>query len=119
MKFGEYLSLLRMEKEMSLRSLSKATDIDVAYLSRIERSVESAPHKTSIIDKLASAFKLSAEQKQKLIDLASVENGSFPPDLKEEFKEYTAIPILLRTINNKRLSNEKIRELTERIQKEY
>lgn len=119
MKFGEYLKLLRLEKEISLRSLAKSSGIDVGNLSKIERSVLNPPQNEDFIDKINKVLKLNEIEKKKLIDLASSSNGEYPMDIKNQLADYNAIPILLRTISNKRLSDDEIISITEKIKKEY
>ena len=119
MKFGELLKLLRLEKEISLRELAKKSGNDVAYLSRLERSIVCPPQKKEIIESIIKVLGVSKEQQQKLYDLADSENGDYPKDVKDKLTQFEAIPILLRTINNKKLSDEEIKELANRINKEY
>ena len=119
MRFGDYIKFIRGERELSLRDLAKKSGIDVANLSRIERNVNAPPRKENILESLIAALGLNEQEKQKLLDLCASENGVYPFDAKEDLKEYPNIPVLLRTINNKKLSEEEIRELTERINREY
>lgn len=119
MIFGEYLKLLRSEKEISLRTLAKQIDMDAGNLSKMERGVINPPQNEEIINKFTTALKLDDNQRKKLIDLASSSNGEYPMDIKEDLVDYTAIPILLRTISNKRLSEDEILNLTEKINEEY
>ena len=119
MRFGEYLKSLRMEKELSLRDLAKKSDMDFANLSRIERDLASPPQRLEVLDKLVDALELSSEQKQRLLDLSAVENGVYPFDVKEDLGKHPNLPILLRTISNKKLSADQILELTDRINEEY
>ena len=114
MKFGEFMRLKRLENELSLRSLAKETGIDVAYLSRIERTAR-PPEKEEIIKKIIKALKLNKEDAQKLKDLASIQNNSIPEDIEIKHENFEAIPVLLRTISNKQLTSEQILDLARRI----
>ncbi len=119
MIFGDYIKILRGNRELSLRKLAKKSGIDVANLSRLERNVTPPPQKQKLLENLIKALGLNEQEKQTLLDLSAVENGVYPFDVKEDLKEYPNIPVLLRTINNKKLSEEEIRKLTEKINKEY
>jgi transcriptional regulator with XRE-family HTH domain len=55
MKFGEFLRIKRLENNFSLRKMARVTDIDVAYLSRIERTAK-PPEKKRIINKIINAI---------------------------------------------------------------
>jgi transcriptional regulator with XRE-family HTH domain len=118
MKFGEFLRLKRLEFETSLRNLSKTADIDVGYLSRIERGLN-PPQKKEILNKLIDALKLDTEDAQKLKDLSAIGNRNIPNDIEIDAGNYESIPVLLRTINNKKLSSDQIHELAKRINEEY
>ena len=118
MKFGEFLRLKRLELEISIRKLSKMTGIDVGYLSRIERGM-SPPQKEVILDKLIEALKLDTKDAQKLKDFSAMENKDIPEDIEIDARNYEAIPVLLRTINNRNLNSDQIYEVTKRINEEY
>jgi len=119
MIFGEYLKLLRSEKEISLRTLAKMLEMDAGNLSKLERGIIKPPQNEDIINKISNVLNLNKDQKKRLIDLASSSNGDYPMDIKESLSENTAIPILLRTISNKRLTDAEIMELTKKINEEY
>ena len=118
MKFGEFLRLKRLELEISIRKLAKISGIDVAYLSRIERVIK-PPEKEAILNKLIEALNLNDTDARKLKDLAAMGNREIPDDIDILEGNYEAIPVLLRTINNKKLNGDQIRELTKRINEEY
>jgi transcriptional regulator with XRE-family HTH domain len=118
MKFGEFLKNKRLGLELSIRNLSRSTGIDVAYLSRIERGTK-PPEKEEILDKLIKALNLNKTDARKLKDLAAIANRDIPDDIDISDENQEAIPVLLRTINNKKLTGEQIKELTKRINEEY
>jgi len=113
--FGDYLRELRIIRDVSLRKLAKELKMDVGNLSKIETGRLKPPMKEDFIDDAADILKLKKEEKQHLIDIASHENGEYPRDIKKNLKEHSYIPVLLRTISNKKLSEEKIRELTKKL----
>ena len=53
--FGSTLREIREDGSISLRSLAKESDVDVAYLSRVERELNPAP-KAEVIQKIAEAL---------------------------------------------------------------
>ena len=53
--FGSTLRGIRENGSISLRSLAKESDVDVAYLSRVERELNPAP-KAEVIQKIAEAL---------------------------------------------------------------
>ncbi len=115
--FGEYMKRLMSEKNISLRELARRSGIDAANLSRIERGKAYPPQKRETLDKLADAFGLKGEARQELFGLAAHVNGIIPEGMKH-VRENAAIPLLMRAINKKQLSEEKVRELAEMIEQE-
>jgi len=115
--FGDYLRDLRVHRDISMRSLAKELNMDVGNLSKIENGKMKPPMKEQFIEDISDILKLSKGEKEKLIDISSHESGEYPRDIKEMLKEHSYIPVLLRTISNKKLSDEEIRKLTERLNK--
>ena len=75
------------------------------------------PMKEQFIDDISDILKINKYEKGKLIDLYLHESGEYPMGIKEILKEYSNITILLRTISKKKLSDEKIRKLIDKIKK--
>ena len=50
MGYGATLRSIRLEKEMNLRDLALRTDIDIAYLSRVERETINPPQDEQLLD---------------------------------------------------------------------
>lgn len=61
MNFGEYLKKCREERQLSLRELSKLSNIDHAYIYRLETGQKDDPSPEGI-RKLVSALKLSGRK---------------------------------------------------------
>jgi transcriptional regulator with XRE-family HTH domain len=115
--FGDYLRDLRVHRDISMRSLAKELNMDVGNLSKIENGKMKPPMKEQFIEDISDILKLSKGEKEKLIDISSHESGEYPRDIKEMLKDHSYIPVLLRTISNKKLSDEEIRKLTEKLNK--
>jgi len=115
--FGDYLRDLRVQRDISMRTLAKELSMDVGNLSKIENGKMKPPMKEQFIENISEILKLSKDEKEKLIDISSHESGEYPRDIKEVLKEHSYIPVLLRTISNKKLSDEDIRKLTEKLNK--
>jgi len=117
LSFGEYLRELRIKRDISMRKLAKELKMDVGNLSKIENSKHRPPLKEQFIDEINEILNLTQEEKQKLIDMASHENSEYPRDIKDELKGYNYIPMLLRTISNKKLTDGQIRDLARKLNK--
>lgn len=121
MTFGELLKDLRMKRGYSLRELAKRTGVDSAYLSRVERGVCKPPQKENIIwdiiGKVGTKNNPSQAEKEfcLLCDLSLVENSKMPELQTQSY----LIPVILRTIDGKKMSEEKLLKLTEFINRKY
>jgi len=92
--------------------------MDVGNYSKLENGSHGAPQKEETLQKITKALSLDKEHKEKLFGLAAIANGKIPSDVVEDIKDYEYLPVLLRTIANKQLTDEQLKELTERINKE-
>jgi len=115
--FGEHLRELLIEHDMSLRELARRTEIDPSNLSKIERGVTYPPRKPATLEKMAAAFGLEGESKEQFFDLARQVNEMIPEGL-ESVKRNKAIPMLLRSIENRKLSYEQTRKLAKLVEEE-
>jgi Helix-turn-helix. len=119
MSYGEVLRTMRVEHEITLRELARRSDIDVAYLSRIERETIPPPQKEELLEAIADALKLNAVEAKRLRDLAAMDNKQFPKDFKGNFPGMVGIPMLLRTVANKKLTPDEIHDLIRHINDQY
>ncbi len=120
--FGELLKEIRMkEARMGLRAFAELIEMAPSNLSDIERNKKNPPAKKEKIDLMCDALGLVSgdSRRQDFYDLAANYQGRVPADVKEALEENKAIPILVRTVANKRLDDDKLKELTDYIQKHY
>ena len=118
MIFHEYLENLRISKELGMRELAHKIGMDVGNYSRLERGITSPPNKDEFYNKVSDNLNLGEDESLKLRELAELSKGKIPKDIVNEVKQYEYLPVLLRTIANKQLTDEQLKELTERINKE-
>lgn len=115
--FGEFLRRKMVEREMTLRELARLSGFDPSNLSKIERGVAYPPQKTENLEKIALALSLDEGETEEMIELALFANGKIPDHLSS-VKENKAIPLLLRAIQNKQMTEEQVEKLTEIIESE-
>ena len=94
--FGYYLRELREKNKVSLRKLAQETNLDPAYLSRVEREMSPAP-RAAIVERIAKALcnfqelpKIECDKlKRDLLDSAGllIDNADLVDDLKQRFAE--------------------------------
>lgn len=119
MGYGQKLRKLRFDRQMTLKDLSVLTDIDTAYISRIERETINPPQDEDLLDAINKAFKLNAVEARELKDQAAIENSKYPKDVARKVQKVEGFPLFLRTISNKKLTAEKLKSLMEFIDERY
>jgi len=115
--FGDYLGDLMAEKGFTLREVGRKSGIDASNLSKIERGVALPPQKRETLERLAAALELNKKERQKFLDIADLVNGQIPPDI-EKLKKNECIPMLLRAIENKKLTKAQTEQLAKMISEE-
>lgn len=115
--FGEFLQEMLIKQNMSLRELARKTGLDPSNLSKIERGVCFPPQKKETLEKMVKALGLNKVLKQHFSDLSRQVNSMLPEDL-EDIKQNVAIPLLLRTIEKRRLTYEETIQLAKAVEEE-
>lgn len=117
--FGPYLRKLRLERRIGLRAFAKAIGVLPSNLCHIESGIHNAPRNEKLLRRIVKTLKLkagSAEYEQ-LFNL-SARAGELPADVKEYFCEKDLmgeLPVMARTIKNKKLTRKDIEKLIEDI----
>lgn len=119
--FGGRLKMLRLEARIGLREFARLINMKPSNFSNIERGKVPPPAGKEILDAICDTLGLEkdSDERSNLFDLAAKDGKRIPADIAQSVKEFRGIPVLVRTIANKRLSEVKLRELTEYIQKHY
>lgn len=95
MAYGAKLRSIRLSKEMNLRDLALRTDIDIAYLSRVERETMNPPQDEELLDSINSALELSSTEARSMKDLAAVDNKRMPKDVAQGVAKISGFPLFL------------------------
>ena len=120
--FGQALKKLRItEAGVGLRAFADLINMKPSNLSNIERDRAAPPASRKTIDLMCDALGLSNDdpRREELFDLAAKARSRVPADVADVIREQAGIPVLVRTVGNKQLGEEKIRELAEYIKKFY
>ena len=120
--FGTYLKALRLQQGHGLRTFAEQIDMFPSNLSDIEHGKKAPPQDPQKLAQMARALGLSKESEAwaKLHDLA-VEHvpGRLPPDLAAYAANSEMVPFLLRTVANKKLSEQELKKLVATIKKNF
>ncbi|MEI8189410.1 MAG: helix-turn-helix transcriptional regulator [candidate division NC10 bacterium] len=114
--FGEYLRACRLKAGMGLRTFAEASGMKPSNVSAIEYGRQAPPQSEAVLRRLADALGLPAasEERRRLADLAVKHKpGTLPPDVAAFAGRTAGIPVLLRTIENKRLTKADLKRLAE------
>ena len=112
-KFGQILKEFRLESGYGLRRFAELIEMPPSNYSDIEHGRRNLPE--NFIKPVADALGLQkgTEQWNIFFDLAA-KDGDLPHDIKQ-IASSEFIPVLLRTIDNRQLSDKEIKNLIEDI----
>ena len=114
--FGQLVQRRRTELRLTLRDFAVRADQDPGNLSRLERGRAAPPQDPAVLARLIDALELTATPRgQELVDIAATQNGLIPHDILSNEEVMSALPILLRTVNNKQLDGSQIDKLVDLI----
>lgn len=105
--FGEYLRACRLKAGFGLRTFAEAAGMKPSNLCAIEYGRLAPPQSADVLTQIADALGLppGSRGRQRLFDLAVAHKpGALPPDVAAFAGRTPGVPVLLRTIANKRLT---------------
>ena len=94
--FGEMLTFLREQKNVTLRELARGIGVSAPFLSDVEKGRRSALT-AERIEKVVVVLHLDADEKTALYNAAGKQKNSIPPDLPEYIMEHEYVSAALRT----------------------
>ena len=111
--FGGLLKKIRVEEaDIGLRAFADLIDMKPSNLSNIERNRIPPPANREAIVRICDALGLAKndQRRENLFDLAAEAKNRIPADVADAVKNQAGIPVLVRTVANKQLSEKKLRE---------
>jgi transcriptional regulator with XRE-family HTH domain len=110
-----------MKAGLGLRTFAEAAGMKPSNLCAVEYGRQAPPQKSETLARIADALGLPRDspERRRLFDLAAKHRpGTLPPDVAAFAGGTPGIPVLLRTIQNKRLSRKDLEQLTEYVNKQ-
>ena len=106
--FGDYLRSLREVRRLTLRKFCLASGVDPSYYCKIENGRELPPQDPDRLRSYFEALGLTEEspEARELTRLASLDRGEIPPMVKNDPAMMGQMPVLFRTIEEGRLTEE-------------
>jgi len=110
-KFGAFFKECRIALGFTLREFCQENGLDPGNLSRLERGLAAPPQS----DRLAAYaemlhLKEGSDEWYQFFDLAAVERGRIPEDLRTE-EIIDKLPILFRTLRGQRVPDDRLDDL--------
>jgi transcriptional regulator with XRE-family HTH domain len=115
MTFGNFVKAVRLANGITARDSSQGAGMLPSNFSKLEHGALKPPQDGSKQKQLADAIgiKFGTSQETEFFDLAAKANNAIPADLADIISKEDAVPLLLRTIGNKRLNKSDIERLIE------
>jgi transcriptional regulator with XRE-family HTH domain len=106
-RFGEFVRLRREELGITLRGLAKQIEVSGAYMSKMERGLDSPPTPAKI-KKLAEILKVDPDH---LLGLAN----KMDPQVQDILRSVNGMPAFLRTTHDRHVTIEELNKALERV----
>ena len=118
--YGEFVKEIRLNKEISLREFCKLTEMDASNWSKIERGLLAPPQDEEKLKKIARVLgiKIGSDTWKEMRDLANIDAGIIPADIRSNEEVLKALPMFFRTIRSDKPTAEELDKLIEMIKKE-
>jgi transcriptional regulator with XRE-family HTH domain len=118
--FGELFKTKRISNGLTLREFCRINGFDPGNVSKIERGLFQPPQSKEMLLKYATALgiKEGSEDWLSFCDLAITSAGKLPDDVVTNQELMTALPVLFRTVRNKKLDEEGLEKLIKSIERE-
>ncbi len=119
--FGNYLRTCRLKAGFGLRTFAETAGMKPSNLCAIEYGRIAPPQGAAALAQIADALGLpkGAQERERLFDLAAKRRpGTLPPDVAAFAGRTPGVPVLLRSIENKRLTRQDLERLTDYVNRE-
>jgi len=115
--FGEFLREQRKKVGLTSRKAALQSGMQPSNYCRIENGTLNPPQENGRLKAIFNALELKggSEEATRFYDLAAKANDAVPLDIAEIISRDEAVPLMLRTIGNRRLSESEIQGIIELI----
>ena len=115
-KFGEYIKILRVKQQITLREFCKISGLDPSNWSKIERGIFAPPKSKEVLGQIAAALSLSENSPEynQLFDYAMID--FIPAELAEDSQILEKLPLFFRTARGEKPTEKELKELIKLIQ---
>lgn len=118
-QFGTFVHELRTRQQVTLRDFCEKHGFDKGNFSKLERGLLPPPQKREKLESYAKALGLEpgSDDWTEFFDRAYLDRDQLAREIIDDEEVLGLVPVLLRTVNNERLTAEQLQELIERIRR--
>ncbi len=113
--FGEFISLKRKEKRITLKDMAEELEISTPYMSDVEKGRRYS-FDLDKLEKIAKILNMSEEEKNEMMDLAGKQREEVAPDLPEYINSTPAVSVALRKARDLNLGEKEWYEFIEKLE---
>ena len=113
--FGEFISLKRKEKRITLKAMAEELEISTPYMSDVEKGRRYS-FDLDKLEKIAKILNMSEEEKNEMMDLAGKQREEVAPDLPEYINSTPAVSVALRKARDLNLGEKEWYEFIEKLE---
>ena len=120
MNWGEFIRERRLAAGYGLREFASLIGIQPSNYNHMEKGRKSPPQEKEQLDQIAETLGVQpgSEDYAKLMDLAVENKDKLPADVADFAKNNELVPVLLRTLDNRKLSADDFRDLVDSLNRE-
>ena len=113
MTWGEFVRKKRLESGYGLREFAGLIGILPSNYNHMEKGRMSPPQDKGRLDQIAEVLGMESgsDDYHVLMDLAVAEKDKLPADVEEYAKRNELVPVLLRTLDNRKVNRQEFQEL--------
>lgn len=121
MNFGEFFKKKRMESKITLRKFCLENGYDPGNISKIERGLLAPPKDEEKLAEYAKALsiKKGSDDYVQFLDYAAAANRVFQPKNISQEALLNKLPVLFRTLDNKKLTVDKLDSIIQFIERAH
>ena len=115
MTWGEFIRKRRLEAGYGLREFAALVGILPSNYNHMEKGRLAPPQDKGKLDQVAEVLGIPRDTPDyhTIMDLAAAGKDKLPADVERFAKDNAMVPVLLRTLANRKLSDEEFRSLVE------
>ena len=115
--FGEFFKTKRQALGLTLRDFCLKYELDPGNLSKLERGLLPPPQDRDVLEKYAKCLglKSGSDDWYAFFDLAAAAKGRLPAELMEDEEVVAKLPLVFRTLREKRITDKALDELVRKV----